>query len=49
MVLILKIIALNIVVFGAIFLYREYRIAPLMDAEGRPIPTPKEGQGSAEP
>lgn len=45
---ILLLIALNIVVFGAIWLYREFRNAPLMDDEGNPIPTPKEGQGSAE-
>lgn len=46
--LILKVIVLNIVVFGGIWLYRELRNAPLRDGEGNPIPTPKEGQGNEE-
>lgn len=49
LVLILKIIALGLVVIGNIWVYREYRNAPLMDDAGCPIPTPKEGRRSAGP
>lgn len=49
MILFLKVLAINIIVSGAIFLYREFRNAPLMDDEGNPIPMPKEDQGSAGP
>lgn len=47
--LILKVVALNVIVFGGLWLYREYRNAPIRDDQGNPIPMPKEGQGSEEP
>lgn len=46
--LILKLIALNVIVFGGLWLRRECRIAIPVDDQGNPIPTPMVTRESGE-